>query len=282
MSSLLVLLELLFSFQIFCFSALFFPLKLLLNIIPHMYCLLFFQAESHFIVSSSYFLLLCRSLCNISLFSVGFATFACPGSLANGLNKSRKPVPSFLPFPIYTEWSQFQETLATLETHSVLCPVGEHLILVTVFLCSLNGQITPVAGAVRASCASAMGICPSCWTMCHKIPVWASVRLPQVSQHCGVAALRQTLYSASLSAASLEARLAQVMSCLSTLGCASVPISWGRPSPGHSFLTTIPAKPLQPWHRDGFSPPAAEIPLPVPTLTGFVICPQKCCPNCSA
>lgn len=43
----------------------------------------------------------------------------------------------------------------------------------------------------------------------------------------------------------------------------------------------IPGKPLQPWHRDGFSPPAAEFPLPVPTLTGFVICPQKCCPNLS-
>lgn len=107
-----------------------------------MYSLLYFQADSHFIVSSSYFLLLSRSLCNISLSSVRFATFSCPGSLANGLNKSRKPVPSFLPFPFYTEWSP-----------------------------------------------------------------------------------------------------------------------------------PIPGKALQPWHRDRFSPPAAEIPLPVPALTGFVICP---------
>lgn len=139
--SLLLLLEL-FSLQIFCFSTLFLPLKSLLNIIPLVYSLLFFQAESHFIVSSSYFLLLRRSLCNISLSSVGFATFSCPRSLANGLNKSHKPVPSFLLFPIYTEWSQFHEILATLEAHSVPCPIGEHLILVTVFLCSLHGQIT--------------------------------------------------------------------------------------------------------------------------------------------
>lgn len=152
--SLLVLLDLFFSLQVFCFFTLFLPLKLLLNIIPHMYFLLFFQAESHFIVSSSYFLLLCRSLCNISLSSVGFAMFSCPGSLANGLNKSHKPVPSFLPFPIYTEWSQFHEAHATLEAHSVPCPVAEHLILVTVFLCSLNGQITPVTGAVILLCLS--------------------------------------------------------------------------------------------------------------------------------
>lgn len=155
-----------------------------------MHSLLFFQAESHFIVSSSYFLLLSRSLCNISLSSVGFATFSCPRSLPNGLNKSHKPVPSFLPFPIYTEWSQFHETLATLEAHSVPCPIGEHLIL---FLCSLSGQITLVTDAVTASCASALGICSLCWAMCPKIPAWAPVRRPQVSHHCGVAALHQTL-----------------------------------------------------------------------------------------
>lgn len=118
--SLLIFLEL-FSLQIFCFSTLFLPLKLLLNIIPHVYSLLFFQAESYFIVSSSYFLLLSRSLCNISLSSVGFAAFSRPGSLGNGENKSHKPVPSFLPFPIYTEWSQFHETLAILEAQ---CPLS--------------------------------------------------------------------------------------------------------------------------------------------------------------
>lgn len=97
----------LLSPPVYCFPILFLPLKLLLNIIPHMYSLVFFQAESHFIVSCSYFLPLCRSLCIIALSSVGFATFSCPGSLANGLNKLLKPVPSLLLLPIYTEWSQF-------------------------------------------------------------------------------------------------------------------------------------------------------------------------------
>lgn len=98
--SLLVLPELFFPLQISCFSVLFLPLKLLLNIIPHIYSLAFFQAESHFIASCSYFLLLCRSLCIISPSSVGHATFSCTESLANGLNKSLKPVPSFHPLPI--------------------------------------------------------------------------------------------------------------------------------------------------------------------------------------
>lgn len=69
------------------------PTEVITKYYSHMYSLLFFQAESHFIVSSSYFLLLSRSLCNNSLSSVGFATFSRPGSLANGLNKSHKPVP---------------------------------------------------------------------------------------------------------------------------------------------------------------------------------------------
>lgn len=206
--------------------------------------------------------------------SVGFATFSCRRSLANGLNN--KLVPSFFPFPIYTEWSQFHETPATLEAHSVPCPIGEHLILVTVFLCSLNGQITAVTDAVTGSCASAMGICPSCWAMCHKIAVWAPVRRPQVSQHCGVAALHQTLYSAGLSAASpggevgTGSALSQhpgVCQCSHFLKGTSFP---------------VPSNPLQPWHRNGFSPPASEIPLPVPALTVFVIFPQKCCPSCLA
>lgn len=96
--SLLVLLELLFPLQIFCSPVLFLPLQLLLHIIPHVYSLVFFQAESHFIVSCSYFLLLCRSLCIISLSSAGLATFSCPGPRANWLNDSPQPLPAVLPF----------------------------------------------------------------------------------------------------------------------------------------------------------------------------------------
>lgn len=167
----LVLPELFFPLQSFYFPILFRPLKLLLNSIPHMYSLVFSQAQSHFIVSCSHFLLLCRSLCIISLSSLGFATFSCPGSLANGLNKPLKPVPSFFPFPIHTEQNQFSETLPSpLGAHSSPCPLAEHLIPVTVFLCHLHGQKTLVTGAVTASCASAAGRCPPRRTMRQSTP----------------------------------------------------------------------------------------------------------------
>lgn len=74
----------------------------------------------------------------------------------------------------------------------------------------------------------------------------------------------------------LEVRVAQVMSFQHPGVCQFLHLLGDTASP-----PPIPGKPLQPWHRDGFSPPAAEFPLPVPTLTGFVICPQKCCPNLS-
>lgn len=85
--------------------------------------------------------------------------------------------------------------------------------------------------------------------------------------------------------------MTQVMSCLSTLGCASSPISWGTRSPRHSFPTpTHPQETTTVLAQGWIFCPAAEIPLPVwpglaqdtvPTLTGSVICPQKCCPNLS-
>lgn len=254
---------------------LFLPLKLLLNIIPHMYSLLFFEAESHFIVSFSYFLLLSRSLCNVSMSSVGFATFSCLRSLANGLNN--KPVPSFFPFPIYSEWSQFHETPATLEAHSVPCPIGEHLILVTVFLCSPNGQITAVAGALTASCASAMGICPSCWAMCHKIPVWAPVRRPQVSQHCGVAALHQTLHSAGLSAASPGGEVGTGGALSQYPGVCQCP-QFLKDTQSQTELPS-PQEPTTALAQGWIFSPCCRDPLPLPALTVFVIFPQKCCPN---
>lgn len=156
-----------------------------------MYSLVFFQAESHFIVSCSYFLLLCRSLCIISLSSVGFATFFRPGSLANGLNKSLQPVPSFLPFPTCNEWSQFSRTLPSLGG-SPCPPSRSRAVPMTVFLCNMNGQIIPVTGAGRASCASAVGRCPPRWPTWHKISVWGShVGSPHANQHHSVAALHQ-------------------------------------------------------------------------------------------
>lgn len=76
------------------FSALpilFLPLKLLLNIIPCVYSLVFFQAEAHFIVSCSYyFLLLCRSLYIISLSSVGFAAFPCIPHADSSMQSGRR------------------------------------------------------------------------------------------------------------------------------------------------------------------------------------------------
>lgn len=118
---------------------------------------------------------------------------------------------------------------------SVPCPIEEHLIFVTVFLCSLNGQITAVTGAVTAFCASAMLTCPSCWATCHRTPLWAPGGRPQVSQHHAVAALHQTLHSAGLSAASPggEGGTGDVFSA-----------PWGVPVPpspgGHSFPPTHP------------------------------------------
>lgn len=212
-----------------------------------------------------YYFSVLSGVCNIFL----------PRSLANGVNKSLKPVPSFLPFPICNEWSQFSWSLPFLGSQ---CPLPHsRAVLVTAFLCNMNGQITLVTNAETASCASAAGKCPPRWSMGHKIPAWASpIGSHHVNLHPSVAALHQpNTASVGPSAQALEMWLAWVTSCLSAPGCTSAPTSWAEPGSGPHSEALQPGTGLA-------SLPAAGIPLPIPPLTGLEICPQECCHICLA
>ena len=151
----------------------------------------------------------------------------------------------------------------------------------TVFLCNLNGQVTLVTDAVTASCASEVGRCPPRWTTWHKMSVWATpVGSPHMNQHHSVAALHQpNTISVGPSVASPGGEVGMGDVLPQRPGVCQCSHLLHQPQPQAQLPS---GEPLQPWRRAGFSLPAAEIPLPVPTLTGLVICPQKCCCICLA
>ena len=183
--------ELFFPLRLFCFPILFLPLNLLVNIIPYVYFLVFLQPKCHFMISCSYFLLLCKSLCIISPSPVGFATLPCTGSLPNGLNKSPKPVPSCLRFPICGECSHFNGTLLSPGAHAVPCRAAE-LSPCQHFCATSMAKIHRLLMLQEPPCASAVGRCPPHSPTWHEIPVWASpMGSPHGSQHRGTAALHQ-------------------------------------------------------------------------------------------